>query len=94
MNAVTTKQVSVGPVQPDISAVPGQRLVIVSDAWLPQINGVVRTLDRTRQEMEKLGLDVHVIGPDRFRTIPCPTYPEIRLAMNALWALPKMLKDL
>ncbi|MAO93323.1 MAG: alpha-mannosyltransferase [Rhodospirillaceae bacterium] len=94
MNAVTSKNISVTTAQPDISAVPGQRLVIVSDAWLPQINGVVRTLDRTRQEMEKLGLEVHVIGPDRFRTIPCPTYPEIRLAMNALWALPKMLKDL
>lgn len=77
-----------------IAAVPGQRLVIVSDAWFPQINGVVRTLDRTRQELEAMGLEVHVIGPDRFRTIPCPTYPEIRLALNALWKLPELLDDL
>lgn len=78
----------------DISAIPGKRLVIVSDAWFPQINGVVRTLDRTRLELEAAGLDVHVIGPDRFRTIPCPTYPEIRLAVNARWKLPAMIKAL
>lgn len=79
---------------PDISQVPGGRLAIVSDAWLPQINGVVRTLDRTRQELEGMGVEVHVIGPDRFRTIPCPTYPEIRLAVNAAWKLPKLLDGL
>lgn len=78
----------------EIANVPGGRLVIVSDAWFPQINGVVRTLDRTRTELEALGLDVHVIGPDRFRTIPCPTYPEIRLAVNARWKLPKLLDSL
>jgi glycosyltransferase involved in cell wall biosynthesis len=76
-----------------VGHVPGQRLIIVSDAWYPQINGVVRTLDRTREELERLGLKVEVIGPDRFRTIPCPTYPEIRLAVNALWTLPKMLAE-
>ncbi len=67
------------------------KLTIISDAWFPQINGVVRTLDRTAGELTKLGLDVDVIGPERFRTIPCPTYPEIRLALDALWKLPKML---
>jgi len=94
MNAHAPDPARVIPSTPDISAVPGGRLVIVSDAWLPQINGVVRTLDRTRQEMEHLGLEVHVIGPDRFRTIPCPTYPEIRLSVNAAWTLPKMLDGL
>lgn len=78
----------------DVAAIPGRRLVIVSDAWFPQINGVVRTLDRTRQELEAMGLDVHVIGPDRFRTIPCPTYPEIRLAVDAVWRLPRLLAGL
>lgn len=71
-----------------------RRLAIVSDAWFPQINGVVRTLDRTRQELGKLGLDVTVIGPSEFTTIPCPTYPEIRLAISAPWALPKKLDAL
>ena len=63
------------------------RVLIVSDAWKPQINGVVRTLERTRAELEAIGDTVEVIGPDRFRTIPCPSYPEIRLALFAGRAL-------
>lgn len=58
------------------------RLLIVSDAWTPQINGVVRTLGRTAEELRGLGLEVDVVGPDRFRTFPCPTYPEIPLALS------------
>ncbi len=69
------------------------KILIVSDAWLPQINGVVRTLQRTTAELRQRGHDVDVIGPDRFRTIPCPTYPEIRLAIDALWKLPTMIRD-
>ncbi len=79
---------------PQLSDIPGGRLIIVSDAWFPQINGVVRTLDRTRAELTNLGVDVHVIGPDRFFTIPCPTYPEIRLAVTAKWRLPRMMDEL
>lgn len=57
------------------------RLLIVTDAWFPQINGVVRTLSTTRDKLVDLGHDVEVLGPDRFRSVPCPTYPEIRLAL-------------
>ena len=57
------------------------RIAIVSDAWFPQINGVVRTLDTVRGELLAMGHTVEVFGPDRFTTIPCPTYPEIRLAL-------------
>jgi glycosyltransferase involved in cell wall biosynthesis len=57
------------------------RLLIVTDAWFPQINGVVRTLSTTRQKLIELGHEVEVIAPDRFRNVPCPTYPEIRLAL-------------
>jgi 1,2-diacylglycerol 3-alpha-glucosyltransferase/glucuronosyltransferase len=57
------------------------RIAIISDAWLPQVNGVVRTLDTVRGKLAAAGHDVMVIGPDRFRTLPCPTYPEIRLAL-------------
>lgn len=60
---------------------PTVNIVIVSDAWYPQINGVVRTLTRTAEELERLGHHVTVIGPQGFRTVPCPTYPEIRLAL-------------
>ncbi len=65
------------------------RILIVSDAWHPQLNGVVRTLDATGRELEASGHGVQVIGPDRFRTVPLPTYREIRLAVD-LWRLPAM----
>src|SRR6516165_1409973 len=58
------------------------KLAIVTDAWEPQVNGVVTTLGRTRREVERLGHTVTVIAPANFRTIPCPTYPEIRLALR------------
>lgn len=59
------------------------RLVIVTDAWKPQVNGVVTTLGKTCVTAEKLGHQVHVINPSECKTIPCPTYPEIRLALSA-----------
>ncbi len=57
------------------------KIAIVSDAWSPQVNGVVRTLQATTQELIALGHDVDVLAPSEFRTIACPTYPEIRLAL-------------
>ena len=62
-------------------AATGWRILIVSDAWRPQVNGVVRTLATVAGELRALGHAVEVIGPDRFRTLPCPTYPDIRLAV-------------
>jgi len=57
------------------------RILIVTDAWEPQVNGVVRTLKSTRAELEKLGHQVELLTPLEFRTMPCPTYPDIRLSM-------------
>lgn len=57
------------------------RIALVTDAWFPQVNGVVRTLSRVQEELEVLGHAVEVIAPPAFRTLPCPTYPEIRLAL-------------
>lgn len=57
------------------------RILIVSDAWSPQINGVVVTLTNTIAELEKAGHVARVLSPQGFRTVPCPTYPEIRLAL-------------
>ena len=57
------------------------RLALVTDAWAPQINGVVRTLMRVTQELEARGFKILVISPDSFATVPCPGYPEIRLAL-------------
>ncbi len=56
------------------------KIAIVTDAWKPQVNGVVTTLSRTRDTLVALGHEVLVVNPGDFRTFPCPTYPEIRLA--------------
>ncbi len=58
-----------------------RRIAIVTDAWSPQVNGVVRTLKATVAELEERGHTVLVISPDQFRSVQCPTYPEIRLAL-------------
>ena len=57
------------------------KLALVTDAWTPQMNGVVRTLMRTRDELHAMGHEMLVISPDQFNGFPCPTYPEIRLAL-------------
>lgn len=57
------------------------KLLIATDAWLPQINGVVRTIERLVEEMPQFGVEVGMITPAEFRTVPMPTYPEIRLAL-------------
>jgi len=57
------------------------KIMIVTDAWEPQVNGVVRTLKQTRAELEKMGHTVDLLSPLEFRTLPCPTYPEIRLSL-------------
>jgi glycosyltransferase involved in cell wall biosynthesis len=57
------------------------RVLVITDAWHPQVNGVVRTYERLGHEARKLGFDFSFLGPDAFTTIPCPTYPEIRLAL-------------
>lgn len=59
----------------------GMRIAIVTDAWTPQVNGVVQTLTRTRGELEALGHAVHMITPEGRRTLPLPFYPEIRIAL-------------
>jgi glycosyltransferase involved in cell wall biosynthesis len=68
-------------------------LYLVTDAWAPQVNGVVRTLGRMVEEAEAKGHTVTVIHPGLFRTWPCPTYPEIRLALFAGPAVRRMLED-
>ncbi|SDD35042.1 Glycosyltransferase involved in cell wall bisynthesis [Sphingomonas sp. YR710] len=63
------------------------RIVIATDAWLPQVNGVVRTLQAVTAELHAMGHLVSVIGPDQFRSLPCPSYPEIRLAMTTRYGV-------
>lgn len=69
------------------------RILIVSDAWMPQVNGVVRTLRTVADEMRAMGKEVEVVGPDRFRTVPMPSYPEIQLAIFPGKRLAKIIDD-
>ncbi|HET6942252.1 MAG TPA: glycosyltransferase family 1 protein [Sphingomicrobium sp.] len=58
------------------------KIVIATDAWHPQVNGVVRSLETTAERLKQRGHDVMMVEPGMFRTIPCPTYAEIRLALR------------
>lgn len=68
-----------------------KKLVIVTDAWHPQVNGVVRTLTKCCELMTERGYEVIVISPQDYRSVPCPTYPEIRLAMTTPAAVRRRL---
>ena len=63
---------------PDIKP---RKILIVTDAWHPQINGVVRTLETTARELQRQGHDVKIVGPDvtRWSTFAAPSYPSIKL---------------
>ncbi|WP_448582951.1 glycosyltransferase family 4 protein [Thermaurantiacus sp.] len=68
------------------------RLALVTDAWVPQVNGVVRTLQTTVERLRSRGADVLVISPDQFASMPCPTYPEIRLALARPGAVGRLIE--
>ncbi|QQM31525.1 glycosyltransferase family 1 protein [Martelella lutilitoris] len=70
-----------------------KRLTLVSDAWHPQVNGVVRSIENTNHELEKMGLTVTMITPDLFRSMPMPTYPEIRLALATYGQIARKIEE-
>jgi len=57
------------------------KIMIVTDAWEPQVNGVVRTLKMTTRHLQEMGHSTHILSPLDFKSMPCPTYPEISLAL-------------
>jgi len=59
------------------------RVLIVTDAWRPQVNGVVRTLERLKVDAEAQGVDIQFITPSDYPSTPLPGYPEIRLALTS-----------
>lgn len=69
------------------------RICIVTDAWSPQVNGVVKTLEHTIAELENAGHAVLLIEPSAFLSIPCPSYPEIRLSLFSSGKLSRMITD-
>ncbi len=68
------------------------KLALVTDAWQPQVNGVVTTLVELVRELSKLGHEVTVIHPDLFKTVPCPGYKGIDLALLPGRKLSQMLR--
>lgn len=71
---------------------PPLRILIVSDAWHPQVNGVVRTLSMVAGELRGMGHTVQVLGPDRFPTVDMPTYGSIKLALFPGRRLARMIE--
>ena len=70
-----------------------QRILIATDAWAPQVNGVVRTLASLCDQLGDRGHNIKVVSPADFRTLPCPTYPEIRLALASVDSLTATIRD-
>ncbi|MCE1236363.1 MAG: glycosyltransferase family 1 protein [Hyphomicrobiales bacterium] len=70
-----------------------KKLLIVTDAWRPQINGVVRSLERLADELIGIGFDVVFMTPQSYRTLPCPSYPEIRLSLVSPWSVRRRIEE-
>ncbi|MGY6587514.1 MAG: glycosyltransferase family 4 protein [Wenzhouxiangella sp.] len=69
------------------------KILIVTDAWAPQVNGVVRTLETTREMLERFGHEVEVLSPEGQTTLPCPGYGEIRLTLRPFRAVRRFLAN-
>lgn len=70
------------------------KIVIVTDAWFPQISGVVTTYQQTVRCLTQLGHQVSTINPLQFPTVPCPTYPEISLSLLRPGKIEKALEKI
>jgi glycosyltransferase involved in cell wall biosynthesis len=69
-------------------------ILIVTDAWRPQVNGVVHTLERLAVEAEKKGVKITFLTPEGFYTIALPFYPEIRLALTTPKRVARLIDDI
>jgi len=67
------------------------KIALATDAWFPQVNGVVRTLAATVAELDRRGHEVELITPQRFTTVPMPGYSQIRLALAPRFNARRML---
>ena len=69
-----------------------KHILMVTDAWRPQVNGVVHTLERLTEMLKTFGVEVDFLTPNLFRTLPMPTYPDIRLALTTPGRVRKLSK--
>lgn len=68
------------------------RILMVTDAWKPQVNGVVQTLERLAEALAGRGIATEFLTPLSFRTLPLPTYPDIRLALTTPGRVARMIE--
>lgn len=69
-------------------------IALVTDAWTPQVNGVVRTLQQMCLYAAQFGFEIVPVTPADYRTVPCPSYPEIRLAVTTPWRVSRRLDEI
>lgn len=69
------------------------RVLVVTDAWRPQVNGVVRTIEHLVAHAGEFGVEIVLLTPERFRTVPMPTYPEIRLSLTRAKTVARMIAE-
>lgn len=68
------------------------RVMVVTDAWRPQVNGVVRTIEKLVEHAPEFGAQIELLTSDGFRSVPMPSYPEIRLAFARAGAVGKLIE--
>ena len=73
---------------------PSKRILIISDTWLPQVNGVVRSIEVLVREAPALGVEIEILAADGFRTIALPTYPQLRVAVTRPDAVRRRIEEL
>src|SRR4029077_9169974 len=73
---------------------PSKRILIISDTWLPQVNGVVRSIEVLVREAPALGVEIEILAADGFRTVPLPTYPQLRVAVTWPGAVRRRIEEL
>ncbi len=70
------------------------RILIVTDAWLPQVNGVVRSIEALLREAPSLGVEIEILSSVGFRTAPVPTYRQVRVAVTRPGAVERRIEEL
>jgi 1,2-diacylglycerol 3-alpha-glucosyltransferase/glucuronosyltransferase len=83
-------------IRPDVTVpvCPLIRILIVTDAWLPQVNGVVRSIEALVREAPSLGVEIQILSAEGFHTVPLPTYPQMRVAVTWPGAVRRRIEEL
>src|ERR1700721_3197385 len=68
-------------------------ILIATDAWRPQVNGVVRTLTSLARSASALGTDISFLTPDGFPSVGVPTYPGLRIALPNRREIKKRIEE-